>query len=126
MTIKHNRIFLFLLCCSFSFSAFGSRINIANNGYRDIVVAISPDVKPDQANDLLDKIKVNVYTFLLCINIAKTNFCLYFKLLITEASAVLYEATRHRSYIDSVNILIPQTWKNVTANASTWENFQVN
>jgi calcium-activated chloride channel regulator 4 len=47
-------------------------------------------------------------------------------MLITEASAVLYEATRHRSYIESVRILIPQTWENVTmANSSTWENFQV-
>ena len=43
----------------------------------------------------------------------------------TEASTDLYTATRNRSYIESVRILIPQTWENVTANASTWENFQV-
>ncbi|XP_046647883.1 calcium-activated chloride channel regulator family member 3-like [Daphnia pulicaria] len=99
-----SRLFLLvLLSCLVSVHASGSRINIVNNGYRDIVVAISPDVPPDEADDLLDNIQ----------------------LLITEASYDLYEATRHRSYIESVRILIPQTWVNVTVtNASTWENFQ--
>ncbi|XP_046645406.1 calcium-activated chloride channel regulator 1-like [Daphnia pulicaria] len=102
MAVCHHRLLLLLLFSCLSLRAIGSRVNITNNGYRDIVIAISPDVPSDQADDLLDNIK----------------------LLITEASADLYEATRNRSYIESVNILIPQTWENVIANASTWENLQ--
>ncbi|EFX75018.1 hypothetical protein DAPPUDRAFT_323732 [Daphnia pulex] len=102
MTVCHHRLLLLLLFSCLSLRAIGSRVNITNNGYRDIVIAISPDVPSDQADDLLDNIK----------------------LLITEASADLYEATRNRSNIESVNILIPQTWENVIANASTWENLQ--
>ena len=30
--------------------------------------------------------------------------------MITEASKALYEATRQRAFIESVQILIPQTW----------------
>lgn len=50
---------LLLFCCLCSLQAFGSRVNIVTNGYRDIVVAISPDVSPNQADDLLNKLKVN-------------------------------------------------------------------
>jgi calcium-activated chloride channel regulator 4 len=54
-----SRLFLLvLLSCCLSVDASGSRINIVNNGYRDIVVAISPDVLPDEADDLLDNIQV--------------------------------------------------------------------
>jgi hypothetical protein len=58
MTVSHNRLFLSLLFSCLSIHVSGSRVNITNNGYGNIVVAISPDVKPDQANDILDKIKV--------------------------------------------------------------------
>ncbi|KAI9550565.1 hypothetical protein GHT06_005067 [Daphnia sinensis] len=92
-----------LLILFYSFGlALGGRVSITNNGYRDIVVAISPDVPQDKAADLLA-------------NIQK---------IITEASADLYTATRQRSYINSVRILIPQSWVNIAANPNTWESFE--
>uniref|UniRef100_A0A0N8E3Y3 Calcium-activated chloride channel regulator 4, 30 kDa form n=1 Tax=Daphnia magna TaxID=35525 RepID=A0A0N8E3Y3_9CRUS len=93
---------LLLVLYGFFGFTFSSRVSITHNGYSDLVVAISPDVHPDQAADLLYNIQR----------------------IITEASADLYAATRQRSYIQSVQILIPQTWVNITANASTWETFQ--
>jgi hypothetical protein len=59
MVVSGRPILHLLLFCCLSLQAFGSRINIVNNGYRDIVVAISPDVSPNQADDLLNKLKVN-------------------------------------------------------------------
>jgi hypothetical protein len=58
MAVHHHLPLVLLLLCCLSFHASGSRVNITNNGYRNIVIAISPDVKPDHADDLLDKIKV--------------------------------------------------------------------
>jgi hypothetical protein len=58
MMVHHHLPLVLLLLCCLSFHASGSRVNITNNGYRDIVIAISPDVKADHADDLLDKIKV--------------------------------------------------------------------
>jgi uncharacterized membrane protein len=50
MMVSHRSFLLtsFFWCLSFYVS--GSRINIVNNGYRDIVVAISPDVPSDEAD----------------------------------------------------------------------------
>jgi hypothetical protein len=58
MTVCQHRPLLLLLFSCLSLHASGSRVKITNNGYRDIVVAISPDVPSDQADDLLDNIKV--------------------------------------------------------------------
>jgi hypothetical protein len=58
MAVCHHRLLLLLLFSCLSLRAIGSRVNITNNGYRDIVIAISPDVPSDQADDLLDNIKV--------------------------------------------------------------------
>jgi hypothetical protein len=71
MTVCHHRLFLLLLFCCLPLHASGSRVNITNNGYRDILVAISPDVPPDQANVLLEKIQVKP-SFLI---FAKLFFC---------------------------------------------------
>ncbi|XP_059351101.1 calcium-activated chloride channel regulator 4-like [Daphnia carinata] len=100
MVVFNHLPVLLIVYCSFGF-ALGSRVSISNNGYRDIVVAISPDVQQDKAVDLLTNIQR----------------------IITEASADLYTATRQRSYIESVRILIPQSWVNITANPNTWESF---
>ncbi|XP_032788079.2 LOW QUALITY PROTEIN: calcium-activated chloride channel regulator 4 [Daphnia magna] len=101
MAVFNRLLVLLIVYCSFGF-ALGSRVSITNNGYRDIVVAISPDVQQDKAVYLLSNIQT----------------------IITQASADLYAATRQRSYIQSVQILIPQTWVNITTNSSTWETFQ--
>ena len=45
--------------------------------------------------------------------------------MIREASNVLYRATRNRAYFKDVRILVPDTWKNISANISTWETFSV-
>ena len=58
MVVSGRLILHLLLFCCTSLQALGSRVNIVTNGYRDIVVAISPDVSPDQADELLNKIKV--------------------------------------------------------------------
>ena len=45
--------------------------------------------------------------------------------MLTSASAALYSASRQRSYINAVRILIPDTWRNIPANVTTWEIFSV-
>ena len=59
---------------------------LEDNGYRDLVVAISPDVPESQ--DTLAQIKG----------------------LMTEASRELFIATRKRAYYQRIKILLPQTW----------------
>eukprot|EP00090_Calanus_glacialis_P010249 TRINITY_DN18632_c0_g1_i4.p1 TRINITY_DN18632_c0_g1~~TRINITY_DN18632_c0_g1_i4.p1 ORF type:complete len:980 (-),score=267.96 TRINITY_DN18632_c0_g1_i4:71-3010(-) len=62
------------------------KATIANNGYEDIVVAISPDVPEDLA--IIDNLKE----------------------LLTKTSEELYRASRKRSYMKSIRILLPQSW----------------
>lgn len=59
--VSHRSFLLtsFFWCLSIYVS--GSRI--VNNGYRDIVVAISPDVPSDEADGLLENIQVNFILF---------------------------------------------------------------
>ena len=45
--------------------------------------------------------------------------------MITKASRVLYRATEKRAYFKDVRILIPETWRNIPANVSTWESYIV-
>ena len=59
MTASHYSLpLLVLLFYCFSPCTLGSRVQITNNGYRDIVVAISPEVQPAEANQLLSNIQV--------------------------------------------------------------------
>jgi hypothetical protein len=94
MTVcQHRPLILLLTLSCLSLHAFGSRVNITNNGYRDIVVAISPDVKPDEADDLLDKIKVKFNSFLIAF---------YFSLFKATNKAIqqilLKKVINHRSF----------------------------
>ena len=59
---------------------------LEDNGYRELVVAISPDVPESQ--ETLDQIKG----------------------LMTEASRELFIASRKRAYYRRIKILLPQTW----------------
>ena len=65
-----------------------SKAVLEDNGYRELVVAISPDVPESQ--DTLDQIKG----------------------LMTEASRELFIASRKRAYYQRIKILLPKTWTN--------------
>merc|ERR1719391_1523219 len=62
------------------------RAVLENNGYTDLIVAISPDVPQD--NTLIDQIKDQM----------------------SDTSRYLFEATRKRAYFEQVKILLPKTW----------------
>jgi hypothetical protein len=62
MIVFHRLPVLLAVCC-FSNYVSSSRVSITNNGYRDLVVVISPDVQSDQAADVLWKIQVQSFTF---------------------------------------------------------------
>ncbi|XP_024421157.3 calcium-activated chloride channel regulator 1 [Desmodus rotundus] len=64
-----------------------SLIQLNNNGYEGIVIAIDPDVPEDET--LIQEIKD----------------------MVTQASPYLFEATGKRFYFKSVTILIPEKWK---------------
>ncbi|XP_010634986.1 calcium-activated chloride channel regulator 1 [Fukomys damarensis] len=64
-----------------------SLIQLNNNGYEGIVIAIDPNVPEDEG--LIQQIKD----------------------MVTKASPYLFEATEKRFYFKSVSILIPQNWK---------------
>ncbi|XP_022110071.1 epithelial chloride channel protein-like [Acanthaster planci] len=61
-------------------------VSLVDNGYRGIVLAIAEGVPEDF--DLVEEIKV----------------------MFTEASAFLYEASDHRVYFHDITILLPQSW----------------
>ncbi|XP_057570051.1 calcium-activated chloride channel regulator 1 isoform X2 [Hippopotamus amphibius kiboko] len=64
-----------------------SMVNLINNGYEGIVIAINPSVPEDEK--LIQIIKE----------------------MVTEASTYLFHATKRRVYFRNVSILIPMTWK---------------
>uniref|UniRef100_A0A9L0JAT8 Calcium-activated chloride channel regulator 1 n=1 Tax=Equus asinus TaxID=9793 RepID=A0A9L0JAT8_EQUAS len=64
-----------------------SILNLTNNGYDGIVIAINPSVPEDE------KLIQNI------------------KKMVTEASTHLFHATKRRVYFRNVSILIPMTWK---------------
>ncbi|XP_047476220.1 calcium-activated chloride channel regulator 4A-like [Penaeus chinensis] len=63
-------------------------LELINNGYEDLVVAISPSVNESDAMDITEAIKRTA----------------------SEASAVLFKATRQRAFFKDVKILLPMTW----------------
>merc|ERR1711892_205 len=83
-------VFIFLLL-SQPFAARGKSV-LRENGYTDLVVAISPDIP--------ENIEV--------INQVKS--------LMTEASRELYIASRNRAYFKQVKILLPKTWTGIPGN----------
>lgn len=84
-------------------SALASASNLINNGYEDLVVAISPSVDESNAEAIIASIK-------------KT---------IRETSAALFTATRKRAYFRDVKILLPKTWTNTPYDeAALNENFE--
>ncbi|XP_066232796.1 calcium-activated chloride channel regulator 2 isoform X1 [Saccopteryx leptura] len=65
----------------------GARVQLRDNGYDGLLVAINPQVSEDQ------KLIPNI------------------KEMITEASSYLFNATKRRVFFRNIKILIPATWK---------------
>ncbi|XP_053326282.1 calcium-activated chloride channel regulator 1-like [Spea bombifrons] len=63
-----------------------SLVQLKNNGYEDIVIAINPNIPEDI--QIIEKIKG----------------------MVTDASTYMLEATKNRVFIKSVSILIPNNW----------------
>ena len=82
------RSFLLLIWLSSLVVLMSSKAVLEDNGYRELVVAISPDVPESQ--DTLNQIKG----------------------LMTEASRELFIASRKRAYYQRIKILLPKTWTN--------------
>ena len=80
------RSFFLLIWLSSLVVLMSSKAVLEDNGYRELVVAISPDVPESQ--DTLNQIKG----------------------LMTEASRELFIASRKRAYYRRIKILLPQTW----------------
>ncbi|XP_004603680.2 calcium-activated chloride channel regulator 4-like [Sorex araneus] len=81
------RSFVFLSVLYLLGGCHSSLIQLKDNGYEGIIIAINPDVPENEA--LITKIQD----------------------MVTEASAYLFKATENRIYFKNVNILIPDTWK---------------
>ncbi|KAK3581283.1 hypothetical protein CHS0354_033016 [Potamilus streckersoni] len=77
-----------------------SNIVLENNGFKNVVIALHDSVDEDPA--LIDKLK-------------KT---------LSEASKVLYTATRKRAYFKEITILLPSSWTTINASAATTETLQ--
>ncbi|XP_057365310.1 calcium-activated chloride channel regulator 4-like [Daphnia carinata] len=100
-----TRLFALVLaihCTGWIGSSSSTRVSLVDNEYVDLVFAISDAVPEDQSDIIISNIKK----------------------MILEASPVLYKATIDRAYFKRVQILIPQSWKNVNATTSSWETFQ--
>merc|ERR1711970_768968 len=82
---------LLLLLVTLPFTTKGKSVLI-DNGYTDLVVAISPDI-PENV-EVVNQVKH----------------------LMTEASRELYTATRDRAYFKQVKILLPKTWTSIKGN----------
>ncbi|KAJ1171272.1 hypothetical protein NDU88_003137 [Pleurodeles waltl] len=63
-----------------------SMVQLKNNGYEDLIIAINPALPEDD------------------------NIAIKIKEMVTEASTYLFQATKRRVYFKSVKILIPLTW----------------
>ncbi|XP_051869142.1 calcium-activated chloride channel regulator 1-like [Pristis pectinata] len=88
MLLKTFGLVLGCLLCTFITKCSG--VKLVNNGYRDIVIAINPDVFDE---NLIESIKE----------------------MVLEASTYLHRATKQQLYFSEVKILLPFTW---TVNSS--------
>ncbi|KAM5256996.1 calcium-activated chloride channel regulator 1 [Ctenodactylus gundi] len=84
-SFKRSLFILILHCLQGALS--NSLVELNNNGYEGIIIAIDPNVPEDQT--LIQQIKD----------------------MVTQASPYLFKATGQRFYFKSVSILIPETWK---------------
>ncbi|XP_049627202.1 calcium-activated chloride channel regulator 2 [Suncus etruscus] len=76
-----------LVVLNAEFLSLGTNVQLQDNGYEGLLIAINPQVPEDQ--NLIPNIKE----------------------MITEASFYLFNATKRRVFFRSIKILIPTTWK---------------
>ncbi|KAM8789730.1 calcium-activated chloride channel regulator 1 isoform 2-T2 [Rhynchonycteris naso] len=81
------RSFVFLLILYLLQESNTSLVQLNSNGYKDLIIAINPDVPDNEI--LIEKIKD----------------------MVTTASTYLFEATGKRLFFKTVSILIPENWK---------------
>ncbi|XP_004442976.1 PREDICTED: calcium-activated chloride channel regulator 4 [Ceratotherium simum simum] len=81
------RSFLFLLVLSLLQESNASLVQLNNNGYEGVIIAIDPAVPEDEK--IIEQIKD----------------------MVTTASTYLFEATEKRFFFKNVSILIPENWK---------------
>ncbi|XP_058393099.1 calcium-activated chloride channel regulator 4-like [Diceros bicornis minor] len=81
------RSFLFLLGLSLLQESNASLVQLNNNGYEGVIIAIDPAVPEDEK--IIEQIKD----------------------MVTTASTYLFEATEKRFFFKNVSILIPENWK---------------
>ncbi|XP_036992437.2 calcium-activated chloride channel regulator 4 [Artibeus jamaicensis] len=99
MVLFRSFVFLLVLCLLQESNA--SFVQLNNNGYEGIVIAIDPDVPENET--LIEQIKD----------------------MVTKASTYLFEATGKRLYFKQVSILIPETWKeNSLYKIPKYENYE--
>ncbi|XP_063796032.1 calcium-activated chloride channel regulator 1-like [Pseudophryne corroboree] len=84
--MKFLQIYTLISTFQLSYSAVGSIVQLIDNGYEDIVIAINPRI-PENAM-VIEKIKD----------------------MVTDASNYMFQATKQRLFIRSAKILIPNTW----------------
>ncbi|XP_006831134.1 PREDICTED: calcium-activated chloride channel regulator 4-like [Chrysochloris asiatica] len=85
MGLFRSSLYLLILCLLQGSNT--SLIQLNNNGYEDIIIAINPLVPEDET--LIEQIKD----------------------MVTSASTYLFEATEKRFFFKNVSILIPENWK---------------
>ncbi|XP_053549084.1 calcium-activated chloride channel regulator 3A-1-like [Bombina bombina] len=86
MKMEFLRFFSIIATFQAIYPANGSSVQLINNGYEDILIAVNPNI-PENSK-IIERIKN----------------------MVTAASPYMLQATKNRVYIRSVKILIPNTW----------------
>ncbi|XP_004639374.1 calcium-activated chloride channel regulator 4-like [Octodon degus] len=73
-----------------------SLVQLKDNGYEDVIIAIDPGVPED--GEIIEQLKA----------------------MVTAASTYLFEATEKRFFFKSVSILIPETWARISGTNSVY------
>jgi hypothetical protein len=97
-----------------------SSVVLQDNGYTNIVVAISEDIvqSQDQGFAMIESLKVYKRQHLKKITYTSTLYLILLQELLTETSSILLVATNYTMYLKDIKILVPSTWN---VNASTTE-----
>eukprot|EP00095_Tigriopus_kingsejongensis_P007258 maker-scaffold286_size222086-snap-gene-1.22 protein:Tk07258 transcript:maker-scaffold286_size222086-snap-gene-1.22-mRNA-1 annotation:"hypothetical protein DAPPUDRAFT_255495" len=100
--IQKMKVTACLALISLAFVPLEATISFKNNGYHNLLVAISPDIPADNADAIITGIKS----------------------WILEGSRMLASATHKYAYISNVKILVPTTWNYEEATTTTEYSFE--